>query len=67
MDEAIDEFKKLGENTNPQNSNNVKIVKGEKELLRHLENGWTLVKELNHNKYSISSLLETRGRLDSSG
>ena len=56
-DEAIEEFKKLSENpTDPQQkNNNIKIVKGEKELLSHLENGWTLVKELNHNKYLISS------------
>jgi len=53
-DEAIKEFKKLSENQ-AQNNNNVKIVRGEKELLKHLENGWNLTKELNHDKYLLSS------------
>jgi integrase len=53
-DEAIEEFKKLSENQ-AQNNNNVKIVRGEKELLKHLENGWTLAKELNHDKYLLKS------------
>jgi len=56
-DEAIEEFKKLSDDPDDPNrkNNNVKIVKGEKELLSHLESGWTLVKELNHNKYLIKS------------
>ena len=53
-DEAIEEFKKLSENPGPH-GNSVKIVKSEQELLSHLENGWNLVKELNHDKYLISS------------
>jgi hypothetical protein len=53
-DEAIEEFKKLSENQ-AQNNNKVKIVRGEKELLKHLENGWTLAKELNHDKYLLKS------------
>jgi hypothetical protein len=54
-DEAIEEFKKLSENpANPKERNNVKIVNGEKELLSHLENGWTIIKELNHDKYLLS-------------
>ena len=54
-DEAIEEFKKLSEaQTDPEQRNNIKVVKGEKELVSHLENGWTIIKELNHDKYLLS-------------
>jgi len=55
LGEVIEEFKKLSENPVQNSNNNVKIVKGEKELLKNLENGWTLVKELNHGKYLLRS------------
>jgi len=55
VDEAIEEFKKLQEEPgDPSKRNNVKIVNGEKELIQHLENGWSLVKELNHHRYLVS-------------
>ena len=54
VDEAVEEFKKLREEPDdPTRQNNVKIVRGEKELVKHLENGWTLIKELNHDKYLL--------------
>ena len=55
VDEAVEEFKKLREEPeDPPRQNNVKIVCGEKELVKHLENGWSLIKELNHDKYLLS-------------
>jgi len=55
VDEAIDEFKKLQEEPeDPPKPNSVKIVRGEKELIKHLEQGWRLIKELNHDKYVIT-------------
>lgn len=56
VDEAIDKFRRLQETPNSVNSNNhVKIVKGDKTLIEHLEGGWELVKELNHGKYLLRS------------
>jgi len=56
MDEAIDKFRRLGENPKPKpKENNIKIVKGEEALVDHLKQGWTLVKELNHDKYLLKS------------
>ena len=52
MDEAIDKFRRLGENPKPE-ENNIKIVKGEEALVDHLKQGWTLVKELNQGKYLL--------------
>ena len=55
VDEAVEEFKRLKEEPEDRrNQNSVKIVHGEKELLKHLENGWSLIKELNHDKYLLS-------------
>ena len=54
VDEAVEEFKKLQETGNNMKPNSIKIVNGEKELIQHLENGWSLIKELNHNKYVIN-------------
>lgn len=57
VDDALIKFKKLKEEPNNSNQNNshrnnsVKIIQGENNLLKHLENGWTLLKELNHDKY----------------
>jgi len=56
VDEAIEEFKKLREEPgDPPKPNSVKIVRGEKELIKHLEQGWLLIKELNHDKYVVTS------------
>jgi integrase len=52
-DEAIEKFKRLGENPEPKEDNGVKVVSGEKALVDHLKQGWTLVKELNHDKYLL--------------
>jgi len=45
-----------GNNSNQNDShrnNSVKIIQGENNLLKHLENGWTLLKEQNHDKYLL--------------
>jgi len=55
VDEGIEKFKRLKDNPEPKENNNVKVVRGEKALVDHLKQGWTLIKELNHNKYLISS------------
>jgi len=56
VDEAIEKFRKFKEETeDPPEENNVKIVKGEKALVDHLKQGWTLIKELNHDKYLLRS------------
>jgi hypothetical protein len=57
VDEAVEEFKKIREEPDdpPQQNNHVKIVNGDKELIKHLQQGWTLVKELNHDKYLLKS------------
>jgi hypothetical protein len=39
----------------PEENNNVKVVKGEQALVDHLKQGWTLIKELNHDKYLLKS------------
>lgn len=52
VDEAVEEFKKLKrEQEDPPEQNSIKIVKGEEDLIKHLQQGWTLSKVLNHNKY----------------
>ena len=55
VDEAIEKFKKIREEPDdpPQQNNHVKIVNGDKALITHLKGGWTLVKELNHDKYLL--------------
>jgi len=55
VDEAITEFRKLqGEPDDPPRKNSVKIVRGEEALIEHLEKGWSLIKELNHDKYLLN-------------
>jgi len=54
VDEAIEKFRRFKENPGSE-ENNVKIVKGEDALMDHLKKGWTLVKELNHDKYLLKS------------
>jgi len=54
VDEAITEFRKLQEEPDdPPRKNSVKIVKGDQALIEHIEKGWILIKELNHDKYLI--------------
>lgn len=57
VDEAIEQFKKIREEPDdpPRPNNHVKIVEGDEVLIEHLNQGWTLIKELNHNKYLLSS------------
>lgn len=56
VDEGIEKFKRLKENPEPkENNNHVKVVRGEEELLSHVKSGWSLIKELNHDKYLIRS------------
>ena len=50
---VIDRFKRLRENPETENNNHVKVVQGEEELVDHVESGWSLIKELNHEKYLI--------------
>jgi len=53
MDEAIEKFRRLQEEPDPPRKNSIKIVKGDQTLIKHLEEGWTLIKELNHDKYLL--------------
>jgi len=53
--DAIEEFRRLEENPKPK-EDNIKIVQGEEALVTHLKQGWTLVKELNHDKYLLKSI-----------
>jgi hypothetical protein len=55
VDEGIEKFKQLKDNSKRKENNSVKVVKGEKALLDHLKKGWTLVKELNHDKYLLNT------------
>jgi len=56
VDEAITEFRKLQEEPDdPPRKNSVKIVKGDQALIEHIEKGWILIKELNHDKYLLKS------------
>jgi hypothetical protein len=55
VDEGIEKFKRLNENPEPKENNNVKVVKGDQALVFHLKQGWTLIKELNHDKYLLKS------------
>ena len=52
VDEAIEKFRRFKEPPRSE-KNDVKIVKGEKALVDHLKKGWTLAKELNHDKYLL--------------
>jgi len=54
VDEALEKFRRFGENPKPDEST-IKIVQGEEALVAHLKQGWTLVKELNHDKYLLKS------------
>lgn len=51
---TTEKFRRLKENPEPE-ENNVKIVKGEKALVDHLKSGWTLIRELNHDKFLLRS------------
>jgi len=54
VDEAILEFRKLQEKPDdPPRRSRVKIVKGDQALIKHIEKGWILIKELNYDKYLI--------------
>jgi len=55
MDEAIQKFRRLQEEPDPPRKNSVKIVKGDQALIKHIEEGWTLIKELNHDKYLLKA------------
>ena len=56
VDEAVEEFKRFREETEVSpRQDRVKIVQGEGELVRHVKAGWTLIKELNHDKYILKS------------
>ena len=58
VDEGIEKFKRLKDNPEPkEGNNNVKVIRGEKALVNHLKQGWTLIKELNHDKYLLKSTL----------
>ncbi len=54
VDEGIEKFRRLKENPGPK-ENNVKIIHGEEALVDYLKQGWTLIKELNHDKYLLKS------------
>lgn len=54
VDEGIEKFRRLRENPGSK-GNNVKIIHGEEALVDHLKQGWTLIKELNHDKYLLKS------------
>ena len=54
MDEAIREFRKLQEQ--PNNGREFRVVQGEEALLKHLREGWELMKELNHDKYLLKKI-----------
>lgn len=56
VDEAIEKFRRLGENPKPKDDR-IKIVQGQEVLVSHLREGWTLVKELNHDKYLLKSAM----------
>ena len=48
VEEAVEEFRKLEEKPN---NGDYDVVSGEAEMLRRLEEGWTLVRELNGDKF----------------
>ena len=48
--EAMGRFKRFGEDPKPRENSNNKIVQGEEASVERLKQGWTLVKELNHDK-----------------
>jgi len=50
VDEAVEEFQKLREQPKPSNGG-YDVVSGEDEMLRRLEEGWTLERELNGDKF----------------
>ena len=52
VDEAVEEFQKLREQPMPINGG-YDVVEGEAEMLRRLEEGWTLERELNGDKFLI--------------
>jgi len=54
VDEAIEKFRRLQED--PPEANDIKIVKGDEALVEHLKQGWTLIKELNHDKYLLKKV-----------
>jgi len=54
VDEAIEKFRRLQED--PPGENNIKIVRGDEALVEHLKQGWTLIKELNHDKYLLKKV-----------
>ena len=51
--EAMENLRKLQE-SDPVKESNIKIVKAEE--VGHLKRGWTLVKELKHDKYPLKSV-----------
>ena len=55
-DDAIEEFRRLQENPDTHKSNNqVKIVCGDHALIEHIGEGWTLIKELNQDRYLLKA------------
>ena len=52
VDEAVEEFQKLKEQPKPSNGS-YDVVEGEVEMLERLEEGWTLERELNGDKFLV--------------
>jgi hypothetical protein len=50
VDEAVQEFRKLEDQPKPINGG-YDVVSGEAEMLRWLQEGWVLVRELNVDKF----------------
>jgi hypothetical protein len=61
VDDAITEFRRLrtdSDSTDPRNSRNAAggkytVVKGENELIRRLDDGWSLIQNLRDDKFLI--------------
>lgn len=52
VDEAINEFRKLGDRETEEDCQ-AKVVIGEEELIRHVERGWDVIKELNGGRFLL--------------
>jgi hypothetical protein len=57
MDEVVSEFKRLKDESINNGNGKHLIAKGEPELMRKLDEGWSLVQSLNEDKFLLQKPL----------